>query len=94
MYVRDAGVDSISLGAAGLCLLQLWTGCPTTYWELADLPAASALTFGPIGVIARLGADRPFRPLSHDTVFGHDAGLEVHWCGLLRAHAGQTSRHM
>lgn len=88
MYILDAGLHAISLGAAGLGLLQLWTGCPTTYWELADPSAAGALSFGPIGVVAVLGAGGPFGPLAHHAVLGHDAGLEGERCGLLGAHAG------
>lgn len=88
VYVQDAGVHAISLGAAGLCLLQLWTGCPTTHWELADPSAASALSFGPVGVVAVLGADCPLGPLAHHAVLGQDAGLEGDRGGLLRAHAG------
>lgn len=87
VYVRDAGVHAVSLGAAGLCLLQLWTGCPTAYWELAEPSGARALSLGPVGVVAVLGAGGPFGPLAHHAVFGHDAGLEGERRGLLRAHA-------
>lgn len=92
VHIHDAGADSFSLWAAGLRLLQRRTGCSTTYWELADPPAASALSFGTVGVIAVLGAGGPFGPLTQDTVFGHDTGLEGYWCSLLRAHAGHTRR--
>lgn len=92
VYIHDAGAHSVSLWAAGLCLLQLRTGCSTTYWELADPPAASTLSFGTVGVIAVLGAGGPFGPLTQDTVFGHDTGLEGYWCSLLRAHAGHMRR--
>lgn len=92
MYIHDAGAHSISLWAAGLGLLQLRTGCSTTYWELAHPPAATTLSFGTIGVIAVLGAGGPFGPLTQDTVFGQDTGLEGYWCSLLRAHAGHMRR--
>lgn len=88
MYIHDAGVYAVSLGAAGLCLLQLWTDLPTSHWELADPSAASTLSFGPIGIVTVLGADSPLGPLAHHAVFGYDAGLEGDWGSLLRAHAG------
>lgn len=87
-YLHNAGWHSISLGAAVLLLLQLWTICSSTNWELAHFSGASALPFGPIGVVALLGASWPFGPLSRIAVFGHDAGLEGHWQRLLRAQAG------
>lgn len=91
-YLHNAGWNSISLGAAGLLLLQLWTVTSLTTWELAHFSGANALSIGPVGVIALLGASRPFRPFSHIAIFSHDAGLEGDWQYLLRAQAGDEGK--
>jgi len=88
-YLHDAGRHSVPLGAAGLLLLQLWTIGSAIDRKLAYFLGADALPLGPVGVVALLGASRPFRPISHVAVFGHDAGLEGDQQRLLRAQAGE-----
>ena len=87
-YSHDAGGHAVPGGAAGLLLLQLRTVRSSVDGELAHLPGAGALPFGPVGVVALLGAGGPLGPLGHVAVFGHDAGLEGDRQRLLGAEAG------
>lgn len=92
-YLHDAGQHSVSLWTTRLLFLQLWTIGPSTNWKLANFSCSSALSFGPVGLVALLGASWPFRPLSDIAVFGNDAGLESHWHFLLGAQTEEGRRN-
>lgn len=87
MYLRNAGWYHVTLGGAGLLLLQLWTIYSSTHRELGHFSSASPHRLGTGEVIALLGASRPFGPFSHITVFGYHTSLEGHRQSLLRAQA-------
>lgn len=92
-YLHDAGRHSVSLWTTGLLFLQLWTIGPSTNRKLANFSRSSALSFGPVGLVALLGASWPFRPLGDIAVFGNDAGLESHWHFLLGAQTEEGRRN-